>query len=118
MTAKLLLSFCLAFSLYGQCSAPTSKLGTSFTCKAQHNRVIDGIKAYLADRVKGGMILAEKRKLTASNKTETVTVWLLLETEGETKLRVEVRPVDSAPLLGESADTARALRLFLTRALQ
>lgn len=116
--AKLLLTLCLALSLHGQCTTPAGRLSTSFDCTAKLDRMNGLVKAYLTDRVKGGEIEAEKGRLVAHNKAETVVVWLGEGTNGEVKLRVEVRPAGSAPLLGESADTALALRRYLVRALQ
>ncbi len=118
MTARLLLSFCLPLSLCGQCAAPANRLSTAFSCTVTAERLIASVKVYLAERVKGGEIEAEKSRLVAHNKAETVAVWITEGKNGEIKLRVEVRPADSAPLLGESADTAHALQRYLVRALQ
>ncbi|MBN9663742.1 MAG: hypothetical protein J0H49_36420 [Acidobacteria bacterium] len=115
---RLLLSFCLPFSLLAQCAAPANRLGTVVTCTVKADRLLAPVKAYLAERVPGGEIETEKRRVVAHNKAETVAVWMAEGKNGETKLRVEVRPADSAPLLGESADTARALQRYLMRALQ
>ncbi|MGC4053716.1 MAG: hypothetical protein QM757_31390 [Paludibaculum sp.] len=118
MTAKLLLNFCLPLSLLAQCVAPANRLGTVVTCSVKAERLIAPVKGYLAERVKGAEIETEKRRVVAHNKAETVMVWIAEGKNGEIKLRVEVRPTDSAPLLGESADTARALQRYLMRALQ
>lgn len=118
MMAKLLLSFCLPLSLFGQCVAPVGRLSTAFTCTVKAERLIAPVKSYLAERVKDGAIETEKSRVVAHNKAETVVVWITEGKNGEIKLRAEVRPADSAPLLGESADTARALQRYLMRALQ
>lgn len=118
MTVRLLLSFCLSLSLYGQCAAPPNRLSTAFSCTVKAERLIAPVKTYLAERVKDGEIETEKSRVVAHNKAETVAVWITEGKNGEIKLRAEVRPADSAPLLGESADTARALQRYLMRALQ
>ncbi|MGJ5819832.1 hypothetical protein [Paludibaculum fermentans] len=118
MMVKLLLSFCLPLSLYAQCAAPANRLSTAFSCTVTAERLMAPVKVFLAERVKGGEIETEKSRVVAHNKAETVAVWLTEGKNGEIKVRVEVRPADSAPLLGESADSARALQRFLVRALQ
>lgn len=118
MTARLPLSFFLALSLYAQCTEPKGRLGTTFVCTTARSRLLGPAEAYLLQRVRDGEVVRAKDHLEAHNKAETVVVWMTTQADGGMKLRVEVRPADSATLLGESADTARALRSHLQRALQ
>lgn len=117
MTARLLLIFSLALSLRAECTEPKGRLGTTFACTAPLARTKSPVEAFLLERVRGSQVFQEKGRVEARSATETLAVWLT-EQDGQTKLRVEYRPADAAPLLGESADAARALRSYLQRALQ
>ena len=112
MTAKLLLTCCLLLSAAAQCPEPASKLATTFECAFPFDATVQAARTYLQKRDKNAQIDVVKGRLTLKNKTETVVIWVEPK-DGKVKLRVEVRPAGQMPLLGESADARRDLRLHL-----
>lgn len=117
MTARLLLTCCLLLSAAAQCPEPASKLATTFECAFPFDRTAQATRAYLQKRDKNAQIDVEKGRLTFKNRAETVVIWVEPK-DDRVKLRVEVRPGGQVPLLGESADVRRELRLHLLRELQ
>jgi hypothetical protein len=94
------------------CTEPAQPMGTSFVCDARLDPLLTQATAYLKQRAAGGTVERQRYRLLMRGKTEFVSVFW--EEQGErVKLTVEVRPPLDPPLLGESADAARALRSFL-----
>ncbi len=116
MTAKLLLSCCVLISAAAQCPEATSKLATSFECALPFEPTVQAARAYLQKRDKNAQIDVDKGRLTSKSKAETVVIWIE-QKDSKVKLRVEVRPGGQMPLLGESTDAMRQLRLHLLREL-
>jgi hypothetical protein len=116
MTAKLLLACCLLLSAAAQCPEPTSKLATSFECAFPFEPTVQAARTYLQKRDKNAQIDVENGRLTLKNRAETVVIWVE-QKDTKVKLRVEVRPGGQMPLLGESTDAMRQLRLHLLREL-
>ena len=112
MTAKLLLTCCVLLSAAAQCPEPTSKLATAFECAFPFDPTVQAARSYLQKRDKNAQIDIDKGRLTSKSKAETVVIWIE-QKDAKVKLRVEVRPGGQMPLLGESTDAMRQLRLHL-----
>jgi len=96
------------------CTEPARPLGASFECTVKLDDLLANAAAYLKRRNPSATVERQRYRLLSRSKQEFVSVFW--EQKGErVKLSVEVRPPLDAPLLGESADAARALRSFLVQ---